>query len=518
MVRAARDFVIVIPVADRPEHLNDCLNSLAELMRHHPYAGAVRVLVVDDSLDMDNQTRHADIARRFSQAGLGVDMLGQAEQRALVESLPAELRARLAGVLGDGASYARKGASITRNIAYLWLRRLQKDGRPRLFWFLDSDQEFRVSVDTGDGEAQPYAIDYLGSLERIFSETPTRILTGKVVGDPPVSPAVMAGHFVDDVAAFVAEMAGLDPHAACAFHGAARHADDAAYHDMADLFGFRSGGQTFRYRCTLPGQHDNAACFADFAARLGRFFDGEHPTRRSYYVAEDLMASVKPARTVYTGNYVATPEALEWFIPFAGLKLRMAGPTLGRIVKAEIGGAFVSANLPMLHKRTQGDSGRSECRPGVDRQAAAVDLSGEFERQYHGDVMLFSVERLTHEGYPARTPERARIAATVGAVEADMRLRYQERQTATAARIEALAQGFEAAMRDSRLVDEHAPVDAFRRFIADLRHNFGPESPAMRGLDDPARRDTRLGAIVDAIAAYGDTRAAWLQALEGVSP
>ncbi len=512
--QAAHDFVIVIPVADRPRHLTDCLGSLAELLRRYPYAGEVRVLVVDDSLDANNRSRHAEIARDFTRAGLDVHYLDQDAQRALVESLPQDLRTRLGGVLGQGGGYAHKGASITRNIAYLWLARLRRDGRRRLFWFLDSDQEFRVNVETETGEDLPYAIDYLGSLDRIFSGTPARMLTGKVVGDPPVSPAVMAGNFVDDVIAFLAEMARLDPREACRFHGAARPADDAAYHDMAELFGFKSGEDAFRYRCTLPGSHDHAACFAEFAARLGGFFDGEHPTRRSYYVADELMTSLKPARTVYTGNYVLESEALEWFIPFAGLKLRMAGPTLGRIIKAELGGAFVSANLPMLHKRTQGDSGRSEYRPGVDRQGTGVDLSGEFERQYFGDVMLFSIERLTHEGYPLRTLERARIAATVEAVETEMRQRYRTRQAATAAKIETLARLFEEAVHGGRLGDDQsAPSRTFRGFIADLRRNFGPESASMHGLDDKARRERRLAAIVDAIAGYGADREAWLLAL-----
>lgn len=515
MAGYVHDFVIVIPVADRPEHLGDCLDSLAELLRRYPYAGRVEVLIADDSLDPGNRTRHEKIACARTTGGLRVHYLGQDEQRRLVESLSPGLRVRLVGVLGDGRDYSRKGASITRNIAYLWLNRQHADGRRRLYWFLDSDQEFRVNVATATGEDQPYAIDYLGDLDRLFATAPTRILTGKVVGDPPVSPAVMAGTFLDDVLAFLSEMARLEPAAACTFHGAGRGADDAAYHDMAELFGFKTETEAFRHRCPVRGEHDHAACFAEFAERLSRFFDGEHPTRRAYYRPDDPMAGVKPARTVYTGNYVVTSEALEWFIPFADLRLRMAGPTLGRLVRAGLGEAFVSANLPMLHRRTQGDTGRSECRPGVERALAGVDLSGEFERQYYGDVMLFSVELLAENGFPDKEPDAGAIPATVREVEADLRARYHAKLVSSADKLEGLAQAFDAPSawwrHDASL---EAARQAFQRFIDDMRENFGPDCPAWRRIESAQRRDARLAAIVAAIAGYRDARAAWRQALK----
>lgn len=109
---------------------------------------------------------------------------------------------------------------------------------------------------------------------------------------------------------------------------------------------------------------------------------------------------MQPARTVYTGNYVFRASALNWFIPFAPLRLRMSGPTLGRLMKAGLGKRFVSANLPMLHTRTLDATGEAEFRPGVVTQANAIDLVDEFERQFFGDVMLFTVERLASLGFP----------------------------------------------------------------------------------------------------------------------
>lgn len=514
MAGAPHDIVVVIPVADRPQHLADCLHSLLELLRRFPYGGKVSVLVADDSLGAENLARHRAICEEVTAQGLAAHHLSQDEQRALVAVLPSDARTQLNGVIGDGTGYAHKGASITRNIAYLWLAQLQRDGAKRLFWFIDSDQEFRVNVDTADGEEQLYVVDYCNSLDRIFNTTPAQMLTGKVVGDPPVSPAVMAGNFLDDVAAFLGDMAHLTPQAACAFHTEARHADDAAYHDMADLFGFRQA-DAFRYRCTLEGTHDNARCFADFAAKLARFFDGEHPTRRSVYEATDLMASVKPARTVYTGNYVFTPAVLDWFIPFADLKLRMAGPTLGRIVKAELGERFVSANLPMLHKRTVETIGQSEFRPGIERSSERIDLSGEFERQYFGDVMLFTMEKLTAAGYPGIALNSAMINTMVDETEQEMRERYAAKHRQIGEKIARLRALFEEPGQWWQQKTELAEARTlFTTFIDNMDHNFGDDSRAWRIINNAEHQDLRKEAIANAVAGYHQDRQTWHEALE----
>ena len=188
----------------------------------------------------------------------------------------------------------------------------------------------------------------------------------------------------------------------------------------------------------LHGPHDHAACLTGFAQRLNHFFDGEHPTRATPYRHMDVAASMTPARTVYTGNYVLSPAALRYFIPFAGLQLRMAGPVLGRLIQASSGDAFVSANLPLLHRRTVAEKGGSEFRPGVDRSAALVDLSGEFERQFFGDVMLFTVIELVARGYPEQLPARSDLRAQLLATEASMRAHYAELRQRVSTRLDAL--------------------------------------------------------------------------------
>jgi hypothetical protein len=359
-----------------------------------------------------------------------------------------------------------------------------------------------------------FTTNYFYHIDRIFTQTPVEVLTGKVVGDPPVSPAVMAGTLLEDVLALLTEMATLAADTACTFHGESGRNDTAAYHDMARLFGFAQTSGAWRYRCTLPGAHDHAACLSGFARRLNRFFDGEHPTRVTPYVHVDVQASVAPARTVYTGNYVLSPRGLRYFIPFAGLQLRMAGPVLGRLVQAGSGAAFVSANLPLLHRRTLEAQGTAEFRPGVDRSAPRVDLSGEFERQFYGDVMLFTVIELVAQGYPEHQPEAAEIRAQVLATESRMRAQYADVRRIVLARLDKLEDLLSApAHWWNHAAGAAETRDLFARFVASLRANFDAQAPAWKLIDADAHREQRCAAIAGALAAYRQDRESWERVL-----
>lgn len=513
-------FVVVVPVADRPLHLESCLESLLALCCRYGCGGKaaggryrkVSVLVADDSKDEENLAAHRRLAESYSAQGLDCFYFGPDEQLAILEELHSEQQEKLAVIVGSHGPHAfhHKGPSITRNIAYLKLAGMAADNEDFLFWFIDSDQEFRLRAEGEDG----HSLDYFGELARIFGQTDTMVLTGKVVGDPPVSPAVMAGNFLDDVLDFLARISEAAPDAPCAFHGdPERAADDASYHDMAGLFGFNSSSQPFQFHCRLPGAHDHAACLAGFAAQLGRFFYGEHPTRKTAYQPEEALASLRPARTVYTGNYILRPQALKWFIPFASLRLRMAGPTLGRLIRAEIGPRFASANLPLLHKRTLEDLGRSEFRPGIEAQAEEIDLSGEFERQFWGDVMLFSIEKLCELGYPALTPDPKELVEILQATRTELARRYGERRLAIGTKRATL----EAAIANPATWWNQSPrhsetVATLEAFAANIARNFGPAAEAIVE-DSPSNQDW-IGRLAAAIAAYAGDRHAWQAALE----
>ncbi|MDD5249724.1 MAG: hypothetical protein PHY45_12095 [Rhodocyclaceae bacterium] len=518
-------FVIVIAVADRPQHLKSCLDSLLELCRTFGYGGRddgcyrkVAVLIADDSVDAANISGNRELAQRFSELGLATTCFGPDEQLALLGALDAAGQANLSRVLGalpagglSVASFGHKGQAVMRNIAALKLATMAQDERV-LFYAVDSDQEFKVKVGTPQGDQDVCAVNFLYRLDEIFAATDALVLTGKVVGDPPVSPAVMTGNFLEDVVGFLRQAAaGADAAGACRHHDAdARREGEAAYHDMADLFGFQAAGAAYRYRCTLHGAHSEADCFDHFSARLNGFFYGEHPTRVSYYVHDVIMATVQPARTVYVGNYVIRPAALKYFIPFAALRLRMSGPTLGRLVKSEIGGRFVSANLPMLHKRTVTGTGQSEFRPGIEAAARTIELCGEFERQFYGDVMLFSMEQLAAAGFPHQPPAGDAIAATLDRVRDDMLDKYNAKQRDIIAKLAQLESILHEPSHWWNRSDRHAAaVGNFRNFAANVAHNFGAASACYCRINAAANWAPWRAKLIDAATRYPQDRRAW---------
>jgi hypothetical protein len=513
--------VVIIPVADRPQHLGNILASLDELCRTFDYGrgrdgcfSQVAVVVADDSADDEAIRRHQAIARDADAGGLPVTYFGAAEQSQLLHSLSAPQRQALRRIVGEPerSGFRHKGASVTRNLASLLALRMSAGADDCLFHFVDSDEQFKVRIAGTPEDEDVAAIDYFRCLDRIFSDGDVEVLTGKVVGDPPVSPAVMAGNFLGDVIGLLKQMAAAGPDRPCSFHGERRAADDAAYHDMAELFGFAPKEEAFGYRCTLVGAHDHARCLADFSAKLDRFFDGEHPTRSSTFTPGGDCLATRPARTVYTGNYVCARAGLAHFIPFAPLKLRMAGPVLGRLIRAEIGARFVSADLPLLHTRTA--RGTAEFRPGVSRQAAEVDLSGEFERQFFGDLMLFTIERLVEAGYPARTVPREDIERTLDEVEHMLRGKYDDMRVQVAASLDRARARFDDPSLWWNTRPDLADARAnFHRFFDNIDRNFGADARGYRLIGDDAHRAGRRDEIAQAIAGLADDRRAWREAL-----
>ena len=524
-------FIIVIPVADRPRQLRCCLDSLLELCQTFRYGGQdngsyrkVSVLIADDSKDHRCMAETRKIARQFSRLGITTEYFGIDEQLAVVASLSQADQANLAGILGSARrdAFSHKGHAITRNITYLKLAStpLAAPDDRLLIYTVDSDQEFKVKIGAADGDKEVCAVNFLYHLDRIFDQTDALVLTGKVVGDPPVSPSVMAGNFLEDVIGLLQQMATVAPASSCQHHQSIdRREGEASYHDMADLFGFKPASEAFQYRCPLTGVHSEGDCFDDFSARLNSFFYGEHPTRISYYRHDELTLTVQPARTVYAGNYVFRPAALNYFIPFAPLRLRMSGPTLGRLIKSEISQRFVSANLPMLHKRTVSGTGQSEFRPGVRAETAAIELCDEFERQFHGDVMLFSIERLTALGYPENTHDEEAIATTLATVRAEMRVKYDAMRRDIVAKHHRLQSLLDDPAHWWNQSARHAAAMKQFRFFADnIAHNFGEDSPCHALLDSTANWKRWQAKLLEAILRYPEERRAWAAALQTKAP
>jgi len=506
--------VVVVPVADRPRHLRACLRSLAGAAQAFSTGpDRLAVVIADDSHAVENIARNRAVAAEIEQLGIETIYFGLEAQLAEIEALGAADRQALQNIIGSAApaTFWHKGASTMRNITMLMLNRMARRDERLLFLFVDSDQEFHANTAPG---REVFTSNYFYHIDRIFRQSSVEVLTGKVVGDPPVSPAVMAGTLLEDVLALLAEISARGADTACTFHRDSTRNDGAAYHDMAKLFGFTQPDGAHRYQCALHGSHDHAACLSGFARRLNRFFDGEHPTRLTPYQHVDVQASVTPARTVYTGNFVLSPKGLRYFIPFAGLQLRMAGPVLGRLIQAGSGAAFVSANLPLLHRRTVEEQGSSEFRPGVDRSAPLVDLSGEFERQFFGDVMLFTVIDLLEQGYPEVQPGLAEIREQVRVTEARMRHHYAGVRRLVLTRLDELDALLSAPAHWWNHVAGHAQtLDLFAQFAASLRANFDAQARAWQLIEDDAHRESRCSAIAAALAAYRDDRESWERVL-----
>ena len=525
------NFKIVIPVADRPQHLKHCLDSLLTLCKSYGYGGSknkhykkISVLIADDSRQADNIKQHRAYCEALTAQGITTDYFGLQEQLALVRQTAAEnpqLKRIISDVDGieNPAEFSHKGASIMRNITYLKINQLLPQGKNNsntLIYFIDSDQEF--CINTTDAEQNFYAINYFHYLNQTFKTQDISILTGKVVGDPPVSPSVMAGNFQQDVQNFLSAAEKLQATQACQFH---QHetdsSDDAAYHDMANLFGFAAHAQAFDYHCTLTGEHNNRDCFHDFSDKLGRFFYGEHPTRKTFFHYDKGFSNTTAARTVYTGNYVIKPENLAHFIPFATLKLRMAGPVLGRLLNEKLQGKFVSANLPMLHNRTVDDTGQSEFRAGVENSNSRIDLGNEFIRQFYGDVMLFSIKKLTEQKTSDADSNGQAIQAIVRDTYQSIRQNYIDKHhTVLQLKAQIQAQLDEPQNWWNNIEEEkdtHRAKSNFNNFLENIQLNFDENSFAFQQISSAEHAEKYLHDIQHAIQHYQDDMASWQRAL-----
>ncbi|MDO8890731.1 MAG: hypothetical protein Q7V00_02670 [Sulfurimicrobium sp.] len=509
-------FVIVIPVADSPAQLQRCLASLIELCRAFGYGGMkdgyfskVSVLLADDSESTETIAANQALVGEFTAKGLAIEYFGLSEQLALLDTLP---DLDLSHIIGNAPreAFGHKGQAIMRNLAYLHLAQRQQSDEPLLVYTLDADQQFKVNVDTADGDV--CAVNFFAQLDAIFSASDADVLTGKVVGDPPVSPAVMAGTFLDDVAGFLHEMAASDP-AQPYYQNAANTSEaDAAYHDMAGLFGFENRPASFPYPCRLESEHDHGACLRDFASRLNAFFFGEHLFRKTWFSYGSGFTLLTPARTVYPGNYIVNYAGLKYIIPFGHLRLRMSGPTAGRLIAAEIAGRFASFNMPNLHRRTTEAGLDDDFRPGVKLgvEQQSIDLSNEFERQFFGDLMLFSTEELVKEADVNQPFAREAIEAVIARKEAELLALYQQKHDAIVGKNRQLNElVFNAGHWWLNSPELAAALRQVQAFIDNIDRNFGERALAWHQIQSAGHRAERKRQIVEALMNYRAERDAW---------
>ncbi len=516
---ARHHFILGIPIADRPPHLRACLESIHQLCRLYDYGGRqngvwdkVEVVVAEDSRFEHNIARDLELVHEYRAKGLKVHHFGLDEQYALLHALPADTRARLGHLLTDQPRerFYLKGQAANRNLCYLKFLQLTRDKARTLYYLIDSDQALCVNRQGAAGEEAVYALNYFHYLDRIFRESDTRMLTGKMVGDPPVSPSVMAANFLDDVIAFFDRLATVGGHEACRFHGAQSKAGDAAYHDLAGLFGYAPKQASFDYACRLSGAHDHAACLADFAGRLNAFFFGEHLTRKTWFEYQGDFTRLGPARTVYPGNTIVDYAGLKYVIPFGHLRLRMSGPTAGRLIAAEIGPRFAACNLPNLHRRLTEAGLEDDFRPGVEVAQETIDLADEFERQFFGDLMLFTTEALVKRADVNRPFPRATVEAVLNEKEAELLALYRQKHAAIAAKSRQLHERvFGGGHWWLQAPGLAGALDQVRAFLANIERNFGAHARAWGQIESAGHRARRKQQILDALLNYRAEREVW---------
>jgi hypothetical protein len=240
------------------------------------------------------------------------------------------------------------------------------------------------------------------------------------------------------------------------------------------------------------------------------FFYGLHPTRTQFYRHPEDTTNSEHARTVYTGNYVLSIDGLRHFIPFAHLNLRMAGPTMGRILKQQIKDRFVSANLPLSHRRVRTDTTIHEFRSGVSRNRESPDLSGEFFRQFWGDVMLFSVESLTESGFPEKTVPIDEISSVVSSVHERLYHIYKEKQAVTTEKTRELHHYLSDKRYWWNSNDHlHDSVNRFKRFSQLVDDNFGAKSKNPDVISDRIAEGIWTRNIVRAIHNFSRDTEVW---------
>ncbi len=518
------NFILSIPVADRPPHLRACLESIYQVCKQFNYGGntagswdKVQIIVAEDSRDEKNIHRHIELIEEYRQKGLQVIHFGQAEQYALLHALPQHQRERLGNLLTTQAKdkFYLKGQAANRNLSYLKFLQLTKDKDRTLYYLVDSDQSFCVNRQTASGEEVVYALNYFYYIDKAFRHNDALMLTGKMVGDPPVSPSVMAANFLDDVSAFFSHLASLRSEQPCQFHDQhAQKPGEAAYHDLARLFGFENGPSTFPYQCRLEGMHDHAACLNDFAQRLNGFFFGEHLTRKTWFSYGDGFNQLTPARTIYPGNYIVNYAGLKYIIPFGNLRLRMSGPTAGRLIAAEIKQRFAAINMPNLHRRTTEAGLLDDFRPGVELGQEGIDLSNEFERQFFGDLMLFSTEALVKHADVNKPFEKALLVKVIAQKETELLALYQQKHDAIVEKNRQLTRIVFSSGHWWVNARKHTPaldtaLHQARAFIDNIDRNFGEGASAWHQIRSETHRAQRTQQIIEALLHYREEREVW---------
>lgn len=517
------DFAIIIPVTDQPQQLSDCLGSLLIQCRKYKYGGMesgrfkkVSVIIADDSKESGNISQHRKLAEYFTHQGLVTDYFGLDEQLAEIAKLNSIERKKLANIVGNvhEPPFHHKGAAIMRNITYLKLNQATYLNPRTLFWFVDCDLLFQSETD--DNPGQPFSLNHFHYLDRIFSSSDINILSGEVIGDIQVSPAVCVNQVLDDVLSFLGRTGQQAPDTSCSLqHNPKNHFLSPVFHDLAEAFGFERQTDHSEYQCQLHNKHNHIDSLRQFSDQLNQLFHGMHPTRQCGFRLNGALPSTRVARCLNTSHYLMRFNALKHFIPFADLNLGMRGPALGVLLQAEIKDQFAYANLPIRRRcTTKKDLVRNEIEPEMNGKTLHADLSTHQMHQYLGDVMLLSLIKMANNGFPEEVPDREEIYILVKAAEQELEqeyLRYWQSTIEHTDRIKALLDDKSKWWNQTRETDQ--AMQLINHFINTVVLNFSHLSKARLQIKNRDWKRSQLKRITHAIADYHIDKTAWVKAL-----
>ena len=200
----------------------------------------------------------------------------------------------------------------------------------------------------------------------------------------------------------------------------------------------------------------------------------------------------------------------------------MAGPVLGRLLNARLQGKFVSANLPMLHNRTVDSTGQAEFRAGVkhhdDTNDHGIDLGNEFIRQFYGDVMLFSIKKITELSFPYKATDSHHIQPILDATYHSIKANYIEKHNT----VLQLKSQIHSHLNDqaswwNNMPDESENIKQakinFNTFLKNIQSNFAESSYAYQQIFSSNHVTKYLESILHAIMHYQNDMDSWKKTL-----
>ena len=142
-------FILSIPVADRPAHLRNCLESIHQQLTRYGYDGGITIVVAEDSREPQYIAAHQALVAEYGAKGLEVIHFDLPEQYQVLQSIPAAQRQSLGNLLTTQPAerFYRKGQAANRNLSYLKMLAVTRDKDRTLYYLVDSDQLFLPELD-----------------------------------------------------------------------------------------------------------------------------------------------------------------------------------------------------------------------------------------------------------------------------------------------------------------------------------------------------------------------------------